>query len=81
MPAHISKNSSGGFTVSTPNGVHAKNTTKEKADAQVRLLNAVDHGFVPHADNGHVHHDRSAPKQHTHTSSPHTISRMLNHST
>ena len=27
--------------------VHSKHTTKEKAEAQMRLLNAVEHGFVP----------------------------------
>jgi len=47
MPAKIQKNSKGGFTVMTPNGVHAKNTTKSKAMAQARLLNAVDHGWKP----------------------------------
>lgn len=31
----------------TPNGVHAKRTTKAKAQAQVRLLNAIDHGWKP----------------------------------
>lgn len=33
--------------VSTPNGVKAKATTPEKAKKQQRLLNAIDHGFVP----------------------------------
>lgn len=47
MPAKVSKNSKGGYTVRTPNGVHAKSTTKKKADAQKRLLNAVDHGWKP----------------------------------
>jgi len=27
--------------------IHAKNTTKRKAAAQLRLLNAVDHGWKP----------------------------------
>lgn len=47
MPARVSKNSSGGYTVRTPNAVHAKNTTKQKAESQARLINAIDHGFVP----------------------------------
>lgn len=47
MPAKIQKNSKGGYSVSTPNGVHAKNTTLAKAKAQQRLLNAVDHGWKP----------------------------------
>lgn len=46
MPAKITK-VKGGFQVKTPNAVHAKATTKEKAQAQQRLLNAVDHGWAP----------------------------------
>ena len=46
MPASIKKVGKK-FQVRTPNGVHAKGTTKAKAKAQQRLLNAVDHGFVP----------------------------------
>jgi hypothetical protein len=37
----------GGYKVSTPNGVHAKHTTKAKAKKQERLLNAVEHGWKP----------------------------------
>ena len=33
----------GKYRVSTPHGVKAKGTTKEKADALKRLLNAVEH--------------------------------------
>jgi hypothetical protein len=47
MPVKIVKNKQGGYTVRTPNAVHAKNTTKEKALAQQRLLNAIDHGWKP----------------------------------
>jgi hypothetical protein len=47
MPAKAKKNSKGGYTVTTPNGTHAKNTTKSKAEAQERLLNAIDHGWKP----------------------------------
>jgi hypothetical protein len=43
MPAKISKTKGGKYRVSTPNGVHAKGTTKKKAEAQKRLLNALDH--------------------------------------
>lgn len=46
MPVQISR-SDGGYRVSTPNGVKAKHTTLEKAKKQRRLLNAIDHGFVP----------------------------------
>lgn len=35
------------YAVSTPSRVHAKGTTKEKAEAQERLLNAVEHGWEP----------------------------------
>ncbi len=42
MPVTVRK-VKGGYRVSTPNTVHAKKTTKEKAKAQERLLNAVEH--------------------------------------
>ena len=35
------------YRVSTPGGTKAKATTKAKAKAQERLLNAVEHGFKP----------------------------------
>jgi len=47
MPVTITKKKGGKFEVKTPNAVHAKATTKTKAEAQKRLLNAIDHGFVP----------------------------------
>lgn len=43
MPEKIKKLKRGGYQVSTPGGVKAKNTTKEKAEAQVRLLRGVEH--------------------------------------
>jgi len=45
MPVKIKKVD--GYKVSTPHGVKAKNTTKEKAEAQERLLNAIEHGWKP----------------------------------
>jgi len=42
MPVSIKKKGSR-YQVRTPNKVHAKATTKKKADAQARLLNAVEH--------------------------------------
>jgi hypothetical protein len=42
MPAKVEK-ADGGYKVSTPTAVHAKHTTKKKAEAQKRLLNAVEH--------------------------------------
>ena len=47
MPAKVIKKDSGKYEVKTPNAVHAKGTTKAKAEAQQRLLNAVDHGWKP----------------------------------
>lgn len=46
MPYRIEK-VKGGFKVSSPTGTRAKKTSKRKAKSQIRLLNAVDHGFVP----------------------------------
>ena len=46
MPAKITK-VKGGYQVKTSNAVHAKKTTKAKAEKQKRLLNAIDHGFIP----------------------------------
>jgi len=47
MPVTIKKKN--GYEVRTPHGVKAKNTTKENAKAQERLLNAIEHNpdFVP----------------------------------
>ncbi len=45
MPVTIRKVD--GFQVRTPGGIKAKGTTKKKAEAQKRLLNAVEHGFKP----------------------------------
>lgn len=47
MPVKISKVKGDGYRVSTPNQVHAKGTTKKKAEAQARLLNGVEHGWKP----------------------------------
>lgn len=47
MPATVTKNAKGGYSVRTPNAVHAKNTSLPKAKKQQRLLNAIDHGFKP----------------------------------
>ena len=46
MPVKITK-VKGGYKVSTPHGTKAKSTTKTKAEAQKRLLNAVEHGWHP----------------------------------
>ena len=46
MPVKIKK-VKGKYQVSTPSKVHAKGTTLEKAEAQKRLLNALEHGWKP----------------------------------
>ena len=46
MPVTIKKTGKK-YRVATPNGVKAKGTTKAKAEAQERLLNAVEHGWMP----------------------------------
>jgi len=43
----IKKIKGGKYRVSTPHGTKAKGTTKAKAEAQKRLLNAVEHGWRP----------------------------------
>jgi hypothetical protein len=42
MPVTIAKKD-GHYQVRTPHGVKAKHTTKANAEAQARLLNAVEH--------------------------------------
>lgn len=49
MPYDISK-ADGGVKVISPRGTKAKKTTLRKAKKQVRLLNAIKHGFVPDKD-------------------------------
>jgi hypothetical protein len=46
MPVKVRK-VNGGYKVSTPSGVKSRKTTKTKAKAQERLLNAVEHGWKP----------------------------------
>jgi len=47
MPVKIRKLKGGRVRVSTPGGVKSKSTTLRKARRQKRLLNAIEHGFVP----------------------------------
>jgi translation initiation factor IF-1 len=47
MPVKIKSVGHGKVQVRTPNGVKAKATTPAKAQAQKRLLNAVEHGWKP----------------------------------
>jgi len=52
MPVKVSKIKNDGYRVTTPHGVKAKHTTKAKAEAQKRLLNAVEHGWHPTGKKG-----------------------------
>lgn len=47
MPAATTALPNGMYQVRTPNRIHAKATTKKKAESQARLLNAIDHGWKP----------------------------------
>ena len=47
VPVKIKQTSKGKYRVSTPGGVKAKGTTKEKAESQRRLLQGVEHGWKP----------------------------------
>lgn len=48
MPATMTKDPSGkGYMVRTPGGVKGRKMTLRDAHAQVRLLNAIDHGWKP----------------------------------
>lgn len=46
MPVTIKKKDNG-YEVRTQGGLKAKHTTKKKAKAQEKLLNAVEHGWKP----------------------------------
>lgn len=43
MPVTKTKLPGGRYRVATPGGIKAKATTKEKAESQQRLLNAIEH--------------------------------------
>lgn len=47
MPYTVKKLKNGKSRVSSPNGVKAKASTPANAKKQVRLLNAIDHGYDP----------------------------------
>ena len=48
MPVKLRKAKGGKYRVSTPGGVKAKGTTRAKAQAQARLLRAIEHtGWRP----------------------------------
>ena len=49
MPYKMKKNKDGTYDVEGPSGKHAKHTSKAKAEAQMRLLRAIEHNpdFVP----------------------------------
>ena len=47
MPVKITSLGGGRYRVSTPGGIKAKKTTKEKAEAQRRLLYGIEEGWRP----------------------------------
>jgi hypothetical protein len=47
MPYKVRKTKGGGYKVTSPHGTKAKNATKANAEAQVRLLQGIEHGMVP----------------------------------
>lgn len=54
MPVKVKKVD--GYQVSTPSGVKAKKTTKQKAMAQASLLRAVEHGWKPTGKKARKYH-------------------------
>jgi len=51
MPVTTTKEKDGTYTNRTPGGVKGKHMTLRDAHAQMRLLNAIDHGWKPDKDN------------------------------
>jgi len=47
MPVKIRQFKPGHYRVSTPHGVHAKDTTKRNAQRQSNLLRGIEHGWKP----------------------------------
>ncbi len=45
MPYKILANEDGSYRVIGPSGVHAKSTTKEKAEAQIQVMQMREHGI------------------------------------
>jgi hypothetical protein len=63
MPYNEKKLPSGKYRVTGPSGVHAKGTTKKKADAQMRLLRGIEHGMVPKRARSVTHHSEAKDKR------------------
>jgi len=53
-----------GYRVTTPGGVKAKETTKKKAESQVRLLRGVEHGWRPTGKAARDFANKQLPKSH-----------------
>lgn len=47
MPYRITPTKGGKVKVTSPSGTKAESTTLRKAHKQIRLLNAIDHGYDP----------------------------------
>lgn len=56
MPYRKRKNKDGTYTVSSPNGVKGRKMTLRNANAQIRLLNAVEHSDWRPTKNRKKHH-------------------------
>lgn len=56
MPYKLTSVGHGKYRVTSPHGVKAKGTTKEKAEAQMRLLRAEEHdpSFTPRRSNARL---------------------------
>lgn len=46
MPYELKKTRDG-FGVKGPSGMHSTHTTRQKAEAQMRLLRGIEHGWKP----------------------------------
>jgi hypothetical protein len=55
MPYKMKKLASGKYRVSGPSGVHAKGTSKKKAKAQIRIMEAAGHTTMSPNLVGHEH--------------------------
>ena len=72
MPYKMKKVRGGGYRVTSPHGVKAKNTSRAKAQAQINLLRGVEKGWRPSgekpkkkhggpAHGGYPHHSPAKP--------------------
>jgi hypothetical protein len=67
MPYTKKKLPSGKYRVSGPSGVHAKGTTKAKAEGQIRIMEAAEHRKKVHHSPTMTEIDHSLTRPHAHT--------------